>query len=289
MNVPLSVPAVRPLPPAPQALYAAIPPLRPFTPMLTAKPAPLEAPRLALPALQAAQTAPDASPAVLLSAGRAAFDSQRAVPGQDAVPASFSMPSPLARPQAWPLQGAVTVPASLPLAAAIEPTGMNILIAVGVALIALAVIRFLPFNRPKAPLPRPPMPLAGTELPELRAQMGVLMERLYASAAGIRDPRRASRAIDAEWGKLRADGGVAEWRPNPGEWALTPIHGSLFEAIALPETLRLLERHGGGRYGDQLADLLRGLSLEPERASSADDLYARLRWWPEHFRQFAPR
>jgi hypothetical protein len=119
--------------------------------------------------------------------------------------------------------------------------------------------------------------------------MGALMETLYASAAGIRDLRRAIRAIDAQWGRLRAEGGVAEWRPYPGEWVLTPIHGSLFESIRLPETLRIIESQGGGRNGDQLGDLLRGLSVEPERAASVEDLHERLRWWNDHFRQFAAR
>jgi hypothetical protein len=308
VNVRLSVPTVRTLAPVPQAALAPqlapsigpsmAPSLSPASlapspvlsaPQLAPSAAPA-APSLALPSLDAAQRPADSPPAVLFAAGRAAFDSQLAVPAQDAVPASFSLPSPLGRAQASTLQGAVSVPlAAAPLAAA--DGSWTLLLAVGAVAGIFLLARLLPFNRPKAervPLPRPPMPAAGTELAELRAQMGVLMGRLYASAAGIRDLRRAIRAIDAEWARLRADGGVAEWRPYPGEWTLTPIHGSLFAAIDLPDTLRIIERQGGGRNGDQLGDLLRGLSVEPERARSAEDLLGRLRWWNEHFRRFAP-
>lgn len=305
MNVRLSAPTVRTLAPVPQAALA--PHLAPSigpsmapslslapspvfpAPQLAASAAPAASPSLALSSLDAAQRPADSQPAVLFTAGRATFDSQHAVPEQEAVPASYSMQSPLGRAHPTPLQGAVGVPASLPLAAAIEPTGVNILIALGVALAALVAIRLLPFNRPKAPPPRPHMPVPSVGLPALREQTAALMERLYASAAGIRDLRRAIRAIDAEWGLLRAQGGIAEWDYSEGTWRLTPIHGSLFDAINLPDTLRLIERQGGGRNGDQLGDLLRGLSLEPERASSAEDLYGRLRWWNEHFRQYAPR
>jgi hypothetical protein len=288
MNVRLSLPAARPAVPSLAAIP--VPSLAPaalnahslLAPSVMASAAP--ASPLALNALKAAQSAPDAAPAALFASGRATFDVQAARPASDAVAGGFSVPAALEAPSAGSFHAALAVPAALPLAAASSDT--TLLLGLGVAALFYLAFKALPFNRERPPLPRPPMPAAGSSLPELQQQARALIASLYASCRGERDSFKAAAALEASWARTSSQGGLAVWHPQPGEWEQTPIHGSLFGAIALPDTLRLIARRAADRHADTLSDLLRGLSAEVDRASSPADLLARLGWWNRHFSEF---
>lgn len=254
------------------------------SPALSGLPTPTPAPS-ALAVLHAAQSAPEASPAALYASGRKTFDFQSVMPAAASVLASHGTPPALPAPSASVFHAAVSVPAALPLASA-DGSGTLLLAAGGALLVVLVARALIGAAKPVRPLPRPPMPEASYELADLQAQTTALVEALYASCAHIRDPRKAARALDAAWGEMAASGGIARWNPYPGEWTMTPIHRALFDAIDLPQIIGLIDRRGGERYADMLSDTLRGLSVEPERASSTEDLFSRLRWWKEHFRQF---